>query len=491
MVTTTESIKKLFSIVERVTVPDMFMDACGVPYDPEKCSAKSAAAILGASIPVLSYNLGVPIVEIGGVSVVWTGTHFNPFDAHQKRSIIKQFAQSAGLLRANILTSDFQREYDRSFSMYGKAEEVFPDTTACKGINFADGMLRLNDGEHKFTPGHKPEDMATYCIPAPWSKPCHSSAWDKFVNETIPDEDIRDYVLAVLGNAIANDPMRAQKVLLFIGAAGAGKSTLIEAISGCLGAQNVMRTDNLAQITRDDSRHRMRLAQATLCISADASANIGDKDALKMIVSKEPIIARKLYQEPVEITPRASLVVASNELGLSYALSDEGVARRFDIISFNFAKPVTERDSNLISKLSTDEAKGAIGKCLAQSLIKHVKVNNGLIRPVKLQDQLDQLQRDGDPFMTWMNESGIFNDPASKGKVEVSQDESYQSFRTFCVKNGYNQWSLRKFKSRMRTACEQCEGKRGGKHSFLFSLRDIHLARASGVIGILDAGKSN
>ncbi len=491
MKTTTESIKKLFGLVERVGTQDMVMEACGVPYDPEKCSAKSAAAILGASIPIMSYNLGVPIVQIGGMAVVWTGTHYNPFDAHQKREIIKQFASCAGLLRANILTSDFQREFDRSFSMYGKAEAVFPNAEACKGINFSDGMVLLDPLGHTFEPGHRPEDMATYCIPAQWSRPCQCQDWDCFITEIIPDQDIRDYVMAVLGNAIANDPMRAQKVLLLIGAAGAGKSTLIEAISGCLGAQNVMRTDNLSQITRDDSRHRMRLAQATLCISADASANIGDKDALKMIVSKEPIIARKLYQEPIEIIPRASLVVASNEMGLSYALSDEGVARRFDIISFNFAKPETERDSNLISKLSTDQAKGAIGKCLAESLIKHIKVNHGLIRPSKLQDQLDQMQQDGDPFMTWLNESGISFDLDSDSKVEVSQDEAYSSFRAFCVKNGYNQWSLRKFKGRMRASAEHCVGKRGGKHSFVFTLSDIHLARSSGVIGLFHAAEDS
>ena len=40
----------------------------------------------------------------------------------------------------------------------------------------------------------------------------------------------------------------------------------------------------------------MKLAHATLCVSADASANLGDKDSLKMIVSKERIMPEALQR---------------------------------------------------------------------------------------------------------------------------------------------------------------------------------------------------
>ena len=57
--------------------------------------------------------------------------------------------------------------------------------------------------------------------------------------------------------------------------------------------------------------------------------------------------------------------MASNEMGLSYVLSDPGIARRFDIINFKKAKSWAKRDINLHHKLATEEARGGIGISLA------------------------------------------------------------------------------------------------------------------------------
>lgn len=483
----TSSVEKLCSLAESLVTPDRVAEAVEIPYDPDKCSAKSAAAMLGISIPMLSTACGYPVLEIGGMTSIWVGTHYEPISEGQKKKVVQAFAKGAGLLRPNILTSDFKREFDKSFSSYGKPDVVFPKPNGgVQGIVFLDGVLSFQGSRHRFVDGHRPEDLSTYCIPTKYYAKAQCEKWEKFLSEAIPNEDSRRYVLASFANALAGDPMKAQKILLLIGAAGAGKSTLIEAIAGCIGHHNVMRTDNLAQITRDDSRHRMRLAHATLCVSADASENIGDKDALKMIVSKEPIIARKLYAEPLEITPRASLVVASNEMGLSYVLSDPGVARRFDIVSFRKAKDEKKRDSGLIYALTTEEAKGGIGMSMATALIEHLKAHDGmLLRPEVLEQELERLKVEGDPFMSWMEACGLSCKESDHNMVEVHQDAAMESFRTYCLGNGYNTWAMRKFKGRLRALNLEEKGRHGGKHSFMFYCRDLNLARASRVISMV------
>ncbi len=474
--TVNASVQSLCAVAENVVTPEKISEIVEVPYDPDKCSAKSAAAMLGIAIPSLSQACGTPVLDIGGLTSIWCGTHYEPITDAQKSKVVKAFALGAGLLKPSILTSDFTREFERSFASSAKPDAVFGYECGVRGINFIDGVLTISGSKEAFRQGHKPEDLTTYCIPAQWQKGERSEVWDSFMKEAIPDDDSRQYVLAMFANAIAGDPFNAQKILLLIGAAGAGKSTMIEAIAGCIGFQNVMRTDNLAQITKDDSRHRMKLAHATLCVSADASEKIGDKDALKMIVSKEPIIARKLYSEPIEIRPRASLVVASNEMGLSYVLSDPGVARRFDIVNFRTAKDLKKRDINLHEKLSTDDARGGIGISLGIALLSEAKRGDGkLERPEVIERELQRLKVEGDPFLSWLEDTGLSTDLLHRNTVVVHQDDLHDSFKTYCAKNGYNTWSIRRFKGRLRALNMEEQGCHGGKHSYTFFVKDLKL----------------
>lgn len=472
------AINTLCEVAKNMVNPDKIIEIVEIPYEPDKCSAKSAAAMLGIAIPTLSKTIGHPLLELGGMTSIWCGTHYEPITDAQRKQIIRAFANGAKLLKPSILTSDFNREFERSFSASAVPRNVFGYGGPLLGINFMDGVLCVKGEKEVFLSGHRPEDLSTYCIPAKWKEAQKHDKWESFMVEAIPDDESRQYVLAMFANAIAGDPFNVQKIMLLIGAAGAGKSTMIEAIAGCIGYQNVMRTDNLQQITKDDSRHRMKLAHATLCISADASEKIGDKDALKMIVSKEPIIARKLYAEPIEIRPRASLVVASNEMGLSYVLSDPGIARRFDIINFKQAKSWSERDINLHHKLSTDSARGGIGISLGMALLAEAKKNKGKIdRPKAIEEELNRLRIEGDPFMSWMVAVGLSTESEDHNTAALHQDDLHSSFTSYCAQHGYNTWSIRRFKGRLRALNLPEEGRQGGKHCYTFFVKDLNLLR--------------
>ncbi len=471
-----EVIKKLCTLLDELLNPQFVEEITQIPYSPDKTPAKSSAAIIGNVIPACCRSMGYPVVELGGTASVWVGTHYEPISEQQRFEIVKMVAKKALLLKPNIMTSEFKKELGKALQCAGQPEALFGfGHRPVQGINFLDGLLIFTTDGHTFRPGHEPEDLTTYCIPGRWKGSKGSDIWNKFMEEAIPNEEIRKYVLASFGNAIASDPLKAQKILLLIGAAGAGKSTMIEAIAGCIGNHNVMRSDNLSQITRDDSRHRMKLAHATLCVSADASANLGDKDSLKMIVSKERIIARKLYSEPIEVLPRASLIVASNQMSLSHALSDPGVARRFDIITFKSAKEYSKRDPSLPNKLATKDNRAGIGKSLAEALIEIMKQNkNKLRRPVSLQEELDSLRREGDPLQSYLDHLSLGTEiDALCNKVEIHQDKLYHEFKLFCSDNGYKEWSIRKFKSRLRELgiTEHDAGSR--KHKYVMKCNDL------------------
>lgn len=472
-------VNRLCELADAMVTPDFIISTIGIEYDPAKISARSSAALLAAFIPACARDLRIPIVEMGGSTLVWCETHFSPVSDGLRTAILRSFARPAGLLKPSVLTQEFNREFSRGFAIYASPQAVFGSMHPKRGLNFEDGMVVFEGDQAVLCDGHEPEWLATYCIPCASTRRLTDRNWSVFLEETIPDNDIRTYTLAMIANAVAGDPVRAQKILLLIGAAGAGKSTLIEAVAAMIGGHNVMRTDNLAQITRDDSRHRMKLAQATLCVSADASDNLGDKDALKMIVSKEPIIARKLYAEPIEVVPRASLIVASNEAGFTYALSDPGVERRFDIVTFSHAKPEGQRDGTLIDKLKDTGCQAAIGQSLLQALSTELLRGKGkLVRPEKMVEELEQLRVEGDPIMSWLNDSGL-TIAVDRNAIVVHQTTALESFRSFCLKSGYAAWSMRKFKGRLRALKVKSIGKRGKTHDYEFGIEDSGAARSA------------
>jgi phage/plasmid-associated DNA primase len=470
-------VSRLCELAETIVTPGLIISTIGIEYDPAKISARSSAALLAAFIPACAKDLNIPVIEMGGITLIWCKTHFNPVGEHDKTRILRSFAKPAGLLKPAVLTQEFNREFSRGFANYASPVTVFGNQQPRRGLNFEDGLVVFDSGKPVLCEGHEPQWLSTYCIPCTSSRSFTDKTWNVFLEETIPCAEVRRYTLAMMANAIAGDPVRAQKILLLIGAAGAGKSTLIEAIVAVIGTHNVMRSDNLAQITKDDSRHRMRLAQATLCVSADASDNLGDKDALKMIVSKEPIIARKLYSEPVEVVPRASLIVASNEAGFTYALSDPGVERRFDIVTFSHAKPESERDGKLIDRLRDKACQAAIGCSLLSAMANELEVGRGrLTRPDAMVRELYQMRVEGDPIMGWLNDSGV-KIAIQSGSVEVHQTQALESFRTYCLRSGYAPWSMRKFKSRLRSLKVKAHGRRGKTHDYEFGIDDLEAAK--------------
>jgi hypothetical protein len=123
---------------------------------------------------------------------------------------------------------------------------------------------------------------------------------------------------------------------------------------------------------------------------------------------------------------------------------------------------------------------------MAKALIEHLSKHDGmLLRPQVLEHELERLKIEGDPFMSWMEACGLSASAEDHNIVEVHQDAAMESFKTYCLSNGYNTWAMRKFKGRLRALNLEEQGKHGGKHSFMFYCRDLNLARASRVISMV------
>ena len=433
---------------------------------PQKAMPSSLAAVINWA----ANEASTPVLMLGQVVHLFNGRYY---EAGKMYEIMEAALRRLALPISLAVDPDVLRATEKSLSVcldrYGSDLDMNP-----RGLNFMDGRLMISQSQLEFIEGHDHRSVFTYCLPFNYCGDREDSiVWAKFINQIIPNEEMRRYVLASFINAIAGDPMHAQRMLLLMGVGASGKSTLIDAVVATIGKQNACRVDDLRNLTKDESRYRIDLANHILCICGDASGNLGNKDVLKQIVSKEEISGRRLYREVEYFVPRASLVVASNEIGFTHALGDSGISRRIDIIQFNNPVDEKNRDPFIGKKLSAPKEQREMVMDMIDCLLEMQNKFGRMVRPESLAQALDDLRYDGDTFLSFIGASGLEIIKASEeapDSIWIHQSHLFSSFNYFCGQNGNKIGSMRTLKGKCKShgVVQESAGKR--QHKFLFKL---------------------
>lgn len=436
--------------------------------DEKRIPQKAMPSSLAAVINWAAKEANTPVLMLGQVVHLFNGRYY---EAGKMYDIMEAALDKLNLPISFAIDPDVLRATEKSLSAcidrYGVDLDMNP-----RGLNFKDGRLMISQDSLEFLRGHDHRSVFTYCLPFEYhGERKESVVWDRFISQIIPNEEMRRYVLASFINAIAGDPLHAQRMLLLMGVGASGKSTLIDAVVAAIGKQNACRVDDLRNLTKDESRYRIDLANHILCICGDASGNLGNKDVLKQIVSKEEISGRRLYKEVEYFVPRASLIVASNEIGFTHALGDSGISRRIDIVQFN--NPVAEknRDPFIGKKLAAPKEQKGMVMDMVDCLIEMQSKHGRMVRPEALAQALDDLRYDGDTFLSFLGGAGI---EIIKKKEEdeecewVHQKDLFSAFNYFCGLNGNKVGSMRTLKGKCKShgVAQETAGKR--QHRFLF-----------------------
>lgn len=446
------------------------------PADKAVPSAKEPQAV-ATLISWAANQVSSPILVIGGEVHMWNGK-FYASSEHAFNDIVRPALQRLGLFVAQANSPDFLRGVEKSLGHMSKLSPWDMNNNP-RGLNFQDGVLMMSRKEVTFTEGHSPDKVFTYCLPFNYKGDrMKSKVWRPFIEQIMPDKDLRRYTLASFANSVACDPMSAQRMLLLMGVGASGKSTLIDAVAATVGQNNVCRVDDLKNLTKDESRFRIDLANHILCVCGDASGNIGNKDVLKQIISKEEIGGRRLFKEVEYFVPRASLIVASNEIGFTHALGDSGISRRIDIIQFDSPVAEKDRDPLIGQKLARPEEQREMIMDMLDCYLEMQNTYGKMVRPAALDIALKDLMNDGDAFLSFMSWSGL--EPASNADegtdVEwLFQDTILDAYNRFCGKYNSATIHMRTMKGKCRMHSCASQGRRGGAHDFKFKVTDNDL----------------
>lgn len=180
---------------------------------------------------------------------------------------------------------------------------------------------------------HSPDYFSTNCLPYDYEPTQICFTWDKFLEETQPDKNVREFMQEWFGLNLIPDTS-FEKFVIFHGSGANGKSVTLTVLKEILGHHNVtsIGIENFNQSrTFPLAATEGKLANIVGDMNEIKKTSEG---LLKKFVSGESITVERKFKDPFELKPTARLTLATNILP---RISDrsQGIARRVLVVDFS------------------------------------------------------------------------------------------------------------------------------------------------------------
>ena len=303
-------------------------------------------------------------------------------------------------------------------------------------INLQNGTFEITANEFSVR-DFRQEDFLTYQLPFEFDENAICPKWQRFLDEVLPDKSKQQVLAEYLGYIFTS--LKLEKTLLLYGTGANGKSVVFDVLTALLGAENIAHY-SLASLKHD--YQRAMLSNKLLNYASEISTRL-ESDVFKKLTSGEPVEARLPYGQPFIMRRYARLAFNCNELPRDVE-HNEAFFRRFLIILFDVTIEEKKRNPNLAREIIVDELSGVFNWLL-----------RGLQRLLKQKDFSDceaaQIAREA-----YRKESDSVAMFLEDENYKPSNDftplrELYQSYKSYCLDNGYKPLGRNKFAKRLES----------------------------------------
>ena len=171
------------------------------------------------------------------------------------------------------------------------------------------------------------------------------------------DVELIDYLQRILGYAISGQ-RHEQMLPILYGTGANGKSTLVNAVQGVLGDYASTAAPGLL-VTKFGQNSSVGeadlMGRRLVVVSETGESEKLNEEQVKRLTSREPIKARRLYQQLMQFDPTHLILLQTNHKP-RVAGTDHGIWRRLKLIPFLVTIPEHLRDTDLGSKLRSEYA---------------------------------------------------------------------------------------------------------------------------------------
>lgn len=411
--------------------------------------------------------------------LVWTGTHWcEDVDDRPMRLAISTI-EDARIAAALETDSDARRALWQDAQMCSSdsalngvlniARALRPLAVAAGALdqdpylfNCRNGTLDLRTLELR---KHNPEDLITKVAGCGYDPDATGMVFHKFLQEILPDHNVRDYVQRLIGYAMLG-VVKEHILPMFIGAGRNGKGKLLTSVLSTFGdyGVTVAPTLLLERSGNSSTTDKVDLLGKRLAVCSETDEGMKFAAAtVKALTGGEAIRARKLYKDNIEWMPSHTVIMMTNHLPKTDG-SDSAMFERLRKVTFDQKFTGNRQDPSLGEKLAVELP--VILRWAVEGYQKYAE--RGLIPPDRVVADTKRYQLDNDVRGKFLEECCVVLEHA---KVRVA--DLYAAWQEWNRPDPVE--SVRLFSMKM----EQDRGFRKGKHGGVMHFFGVGL-RAEG-----------
>ena len=317
-------------------------------------------------------------------------------------------------------------------------------------ISLANGVIDL-DGLH-FQPGHDPKAMLTKQINVSYDKDADAPQWTQFLQQVLPDPEIRGYVQRAIGHTLIGDADRRALFLLH-GPSGTGKSQFVRMMELMFGdfaetasAVTFNSASKTATLTNDlnDLRGKRFVSLSEL----DEGETLNES-LVKRLTGGDTAKSRGLYQENASWRVQFVMWMATNHLPRLNS-DDNAIWRRVKPVAFNTViADIGAETVNLAEKIFAEEASGILNWMLegVRAYQEH-----GLDDLTQISDAVAAYRHSVDPVAQFIDAATEEHLIAVVEDAQMPVRVMHGVFSEWCKRNGIGRpLGERRFSARMES----------------------------------------
>lgn len=314
-------------------------------------------------------------------------------------------------------------------------------------VAMRNGLLDLDAaiaGDSNCLLPHSPLWFSPVFLPYDYNPTADCPTWRSVIYHNLEHDQQRiDLAQEWSGYLVANDTA-LQKFMIVVGEGANGKSVWLALITAMLGEENV------SNVPLEMFGQRCPL-NATLGKLANIAAEVGELDKVaegyvKAFTAGDRMQFERKFKDPIEATPSARLMLATNTLP-RFADRSGGIWRRLLLIPFNVTIAKEERIHGL-DKPSWWADSGELPGVLNWALdgLRRLHAQGQFTESKVCAEALEEHRTECNPARQFLLDHFTEEkDPLAAGNAKVITSEVYQSYRKWCEASGYHPLGERLF----------------------------------------------
>lgn len=289
-------------------------------------------------------------------------------------------------------------------------------------LNLRNGLYHVM--EDTLTP-HTPEHLSTVRIQAAYDPDARCPMFMEALETMLAEPEIR--LLQEIMGYVLVPVTKAQKAFIFVGAANAGKSTILSVLQDVL-----LGRENVSNIPWQDLGERFNKAELfgrLANIFADLpSKAIDDNGMFKSLTGEDYITAERKNRDPFTFRSTARFLFSCNEMPRNYGDRSEGFYRRLVIIPFTKAIPESKRDPDIRSKLAKE--RDGILMWALEGLRRLIGNEYRFSETETTRAEIERYRVESNSALQFIQECCILDDARS-----ISRTLVFERYKQFCQDN--------------------------------------------------------